>query len=78
MGEKNLDTTEHAGTHLNICAILSQLGSHEDAIAMAKKAIDVLNCEDIKLATTEPLPSQDGDNAFSSNHTSVKSESLSE
>ncbi len=38
--------TEHAGTHLNICAILSQLKRHWEAIKVAKQALDVLTHAD--------------------------------
>jgi hypothetical protein len=37
-----VDRTEHAGTHLNICAVLSLLGRHREAINSANKAVKVL------------------------------------
>ena len=38
-----VDHTNLAGTLLNICAIRSQLGKHETALAEAQKALDVLS-----------------------------------
>lgn len=37
-----VDYTNLAGTHLNICAIRSQLGKHETALQEALKALDIL------------------------------------
>ena len=40
--EQIVECTEHAGTFLNACAILSQMGKHKDALQMSNKAIAVL------------------------------------
>ena len=43
-----VDRTEHAGTHLNICAILSLLSRHTEALRTVKKAISVLGYKEKK------------------------------
>ena len=37
---------EYAGTYLNVCAILSQLSRHSEALRAAETAISVLDSEE--------------------------------
>lgn len=43
------DRTNVAGTHLNICAIKSQLGKHESALQHAKQALYLLSASGLEL-----------------------------
>jgi tetratricopeptide (TPR) repeat protein len=43
--ESNQDLTNIAGTHLNMCAIQSELGRHEDALVNAAQALNILSKE---------------------------------
>jgi tetratricopeptide (TPR) repeat protein len=38
-----------AGTHLNLCALLSQMGKHQEALAHSKMALDMLESQENRL-----------------------------
>ena len=52
------DKVSIAGTHLNICAILSYLGKHKQAIKHAKVAIDLLEISRVSFEEIEKKKSE--------------------
>jgi tetratricopeptide (TPR) repeat protein len=41
--ERSSKCQNPAGTHLNLCALLSQMGKHQDALGHAKRALELLD-----------------------------------
>jgi len=59
-----------AGTHLNLCALLSQMGKHQEALSHAEKALKLLEDAHQSLQEAPPRPA-DGPVAGSTNSESL-------
>lgn len=54
-----------AGTHLNLCALLSQMGKHQDALQHADRALKLLEAQNGRAAPVAHVDSAGGSNSES-------------